>query len=179
MLFKNTIITLIILTTLCIGCKKNDDNDSTESNSASGVIKLSGEETSTFGTSLTVDKIIAEDASKTGTDKSVILFSKDIPLELINDDSDDINIENGFIIVAADFTEGGSTVANKAISMNILKDKQEHLYACVSPDLGEFSYCGDNFRIDFENKKVIFSNTTVYNTDNDAVLTMNGTISWK
>ncbi|WP_157491599.1 hypothetical protein [Maribacter thermophilus] len=162
---------------LVFGCGA-DDNTEEEvvSSEVQGNITLSGSETSELGTSLTVVNIEVANASLTGTDKSVILLSENISVvdnELVYEDD-----QNGFVIVAADFSTGGSADIDKSISMTIVKDGEEYRHACSSPYLNFFTACGDGFAIDFEGKSVTFDGTTVINTDDDTILTMDGTITW-
>lgn len=170
----------LYLISFCIGCSSGDDSDGSENqeNEVQGTIRLSGDETSEFGTSLTVGNIEVANVGLTGTDKSVVLLSENITVEnneLVFDESD----QNGFVLVASDFSTGGSPDTDKAISMNITADGQEFLYACSSPFRNFFIACGESFEVDFETKTVTFENTTVINTDNDIVLTMDGTITWQ
>ncbi|MBQ4915463.1 hypothetical protein J8L85_13495 [Maribacter sp. MMG018] len=162
---------------LIFGCGSDDSTEEeVVSNGAQGNITLSGDETSELGTSLTVANIEVANASLTGTDKSVILMSENISVvddEFVYDDD-----QNGFVIVAADFSTGGSADIDKSISMTIVKDGEEYRHACSSPYLNFFTACGDGFAIDFEGKSVTFDGTTVINTDDDTILTMDGTITW-
>ena len=152
-------------------CEKN------ENNMVQGTIQLSGEEALQLGTSLTVAYIEVANTSLTGTDKSVMLLSDNIRVEnneLVFDESK----QSGFVIVASDFSTDASLDTEKAISMNITRDGQEYLYACSSPFRNFFIACGESYVVDFEAETVTFENTTVINTDNDKVLTLDGSISW-
>lgn len=160
-----------------MACSSSDD-DKTLKNEVQGIIRLTGEETTETCTTLTVGNIEVGNAVLTGTDKSVVLLSENITVEndeLVFDESD----QNGFVIVAADFTTGGSPTIEKSISMNITSDGKEFLYACSSPFQNFFIACGDSYQVDFEAKTVVFENTTVVNTDNNIVLTLDGTITWE
>ncbi|MAU14999.1 MAG: hypothetical protein CMH46_05605 [Muricauda sp.] len=163
---------------LIFGCGSDDGvgQENGDDNQVSGTITLSGAETSELGTSLTVGNIEVANASLTGTDKSVILMSENISVvdnEFVYDDD-----QNGFVIVAADFSTGGSTDIDSSISMTIVKDGVEYRHACSSPYLNFFTACGDGFGIDFDAKSVTFDGTTVINTEDDTILTMDGTITW-
>ncbi|MBD0851916.1 hypothetical protein [Maribacter arenosus] len=163
---------------LIFGCGSDDgvDQENAGDNQVSGTITLSGVETSELGTSLTVGNIEVANTSLTGTDKSVILLSQNISVvdnELVYDD-----YQNGFVLVAADFSTGGSADIDKSISMTIVKDGEEYSHACSSPYLNFFTVCGDGFGIDFDAKSVTFDGTTVINTEDDTILTMDGTITW-
>lgn len=160
-----------------VNCSSDDSNEPEGSGEAQGTIQLSGEDTGVLGTSLTVANIAVANAALTGTDKSVILLSDNITVvdnELVYSDE-----QNGFVIVVADFSTGGSPNINKTISMTIVRNGEEYLHACSSPYQGFFTACGDGFQIDFEAKKVTFEDTTVINTDDDKILTMDGTITWE
>ena len=176
---KNNIKNLLYCSTLFLifGCGSDDGNEEgAASYQSRGNITLSGDETSELGTSLSVGNIEVANASLTGTDKSVILLSENISVvddELVYEDD-----QNGFVIVAADFSTGGSADIDKSISMTIVKDGEEYRHACSSPYLNFFTACGDGFAIDFEGKSVTFDGTTVINTDDDTILTMDGTITW-
>ncbi|MEO9892731.1 hypothetical protein [Aurantibacter sp.] len=162
---------------LIFGCGSDDSTEEEIiSNGAHGNITLSGDETSELGTSLSVVNIEVANASLTGTDKSVILLSENIAVvdnEFVYDDD-----QNGFVIVAADFSTGGSADIDSSISMTIIKDGVEYRHACSSPYLNFFTACGDGFGIDFDSKSVTFDSTTVINTEDDTILTMDGTITW-
>lgn len=161
-----------------INCGINDDNDSDDSTlKAQGNIQLSGDEASLLGNTLTVANIAVGNAALSGTDKSVILLSENITVknnQLVYEDN-----QNGFVIVAADFSTGGSTNIDKTISMTVVRNGVEYPHACASPDQGFFTACGDEFGVDFSAKRVVFDNTTVINTDNDVILTMDGVVTWE
>ncbi|WP_431174242.1 hypothetical protein [Flagellimonas flava] len=170
---------MLFLLLFGICCSSNDDveTDENQENTVQGTIRLTGDETSEFGTSLAVGNIEVANTVLTGTDKSVVLLSENITVEnneLVFDESD----LNGFVIVAADFTTGGSPDIEKTISMNITSDGEEFLYACSSPFRNFFIACGEGYQVDFEAKTVTFEGTTVINTENDIVLTMDGVITW-
>ena len=156
------------------GCGTDDGNEPENGtlNEVQGTIQLSGE-----GTSLTVGNIEVANVALSGTDKSAILLSENITVvdnEFIYESD-----QNGFVIVVADFSTGGSPDIDKTISMTIVRNGQEFRHACSSPYQNFLTDCGDGFGVDFESKRVIFENTTVINTDDDTILTMDGTITWK
>lgn len=178
---KYTIMLLLSCSMLFffVGCGTDDGNEPENGtlNEVQGTIQLSGEETSELGTSLTVGNIEVANVALSGTDKSVILLSENITVvdnEIIYE-----NDQNGFVIVAADFSTGGSPDIDKTISMTIVRNGQEFRHACSSPYQNFFTACGDGFGVNFETKQVIFENTTVINTDDDTILTMDGTITWE
>jgi len=176
----NQTLSLLFLLSLGIACSSNNDTetDKSEENEVQGTIRLTGDETTEFGTSLTVGNIVVGNPVLTGTDKSVVLLSENISVEN-NELSFDESEQNGFVIVATDFTTGGSPDIEKTISMNITSDGEEFLYACSSPFQNYFIACGDSYAVDFEAKTVTFENTTVINTENDIVLIMDGIITWE
>ena len=160
-------------------CQSDDENNqgNDASGKASGTIQLSGEETTELGTSLTVVNIEVGNAALTGTDKSVMLLSENITVqdnELVYSDD-----QNGFVIVVADFSTGGSPDIDKTISMVIVKNGQEFRHACSSPYQGFFTACGDGLGIDFNAKRVVFENSTVINTDDEKLLTLDGIVTWE
>lgn len=161
------------------GCSNDSGNGSDDdlSNKVQGTIALIGEETATLGTSLTVGNIEVANEVLSGTDKAVILLSDNISVvddQFVYDDD-----QNGFVIVAADFSTGGSPDVDKSISMVIVKNGQEFRHACTSPYQNFFTACGEGFEVDFEAHKAIFQGTTVINTDNDAILTLEGMVTWE
>lgn len=179
-MLKTPLFFLFVLSISIFANCASDDGDSPENEStgkASGTIQLSGEETSEFGNSLTVANIAVAQVGLTGTDKSVMLLSENIRVE--NNELVYTNDQNGFVIVAADFSTGGSPDIEKTISMTIVKDGEEFRHACSSPYQGFFTACGDGYSIDFNAKKVVFNGTTVINTDSDVVLTMDGIVTWE
>ncbi|VXB49326.1 conserved hypothetical protein [Maribacter litoralis] len=172
---KNLLCFSSLLLIFCCGTE-NDMQDIVPINETTGTIILSGVETSELGTALSIGNIEVANTALTGTDKSVILLSDNISVsdnEFVYDDD-----QNGFVIVAADFSAGGSTSVEKTISMTIVKNGVEYRHACSTPNLNIFTDCGENFRIDFDGNTVIFDNTTVINTDNDSILTLDGTVTW-
>ncbi len=176
--YKTGILPYCAILLMIFSCSDNNGNGSDDdfSNEVQGTITLSGEETSELGTSLTIGNIEIANATLTGTDKSVILLSENISVvddELVYDDD-----QNGFVIVGADFSTGGSSDIDKSISMVIVKNGDEFRHACASPNQNFFTACGDGFGIDFETKEVTFQNTTVINTEDDAILILDGTITW-
>lgn len=177
---KKKVKNLLYCSTLLLiaGCGSDDGaaQENGGDNQVSGTITLSGAETSELGTSLTVVNIEVANASLTGTDKSVILLSEHI--SVVNDELVYGDDQNGFVIVAADFSTGGSPSIDKSISMTIVKNGVEYRHACSSPYQNFFTACGDGFGIDFDGKSVTFDGTTVINTEDDTILTMDGTINW-
>ena len=164
---------------LVFSCSSGDGNLSEEGNQkeVQGTIRLSGEETSELGETLKVGNIEVANATLSGTDKSIILLSENITVvdnEFVYSDD-----QNGFVIVAADFSTGGSPDVDKTVSMTIVRNGEEFRHACTSPYLSFFTDCGEGFAVDFEGKKVTFENTTVINTEDEAILTLDGTVTWE
>lgn len=177
MKFKTMYYLLSAMFFLLFSCDNNneDDNEDTQT-TAQGTIRLSGNETQVLGTSLTVGNLEVGNVALSGTNKSVILMSENIAVvdnELVYE-----NDQNGFVIVAADFSTGGSPNIDKSISMTIVKDGEEYRHACTSPYQNFFIACGDGYEVDFEAKTITLEETTVINTDTNVILTLDGTITW-
>ena len=177
MKFKTMYCLLSAMFFLLFSCDNNneDDNEDTQT-TAQGTIRLSGNETQVLGTSLTVGNLEVGNVALSGTNKSVILMSENIAVvdnELVYE-----NDQNGFVIVAADFSTGGSPNIDKSISMTIVKDGEEYRHACTSPYQNFFIACGDGYEVDFEAKTITLEETTVINTDTNVILTLDGTITW-
>lgn len=162
---------ILLITSILFNC--SSDNSDNKSYDVKGTITLSGEEATELGGSLEVGNII-EGAAQTGTSHSVTLLDKNV-----NTQGGEINPTdplNTFIIVTAQFENNSS--ATKTISMAINVNGKEYKYACISPNTGTFTGCGNNFEVNQTEKKVIFNNTTVINTVNDKILTLNGVVTW-
>ncbi len=177
MKFKTMYCLLSAMFFLLFSCDNNneDDNEDTQT-TVQGTIRLSGNETQVLGTSLTVGNLEVGNVALSGTNKSVILMSENIAVvdnELVYE-----NDQNGFVIVAADFSTGGSPNIDKSISMTIVKDGEEYRHACTSPYQNFFIACGDGYEVDFEAKTITLEETTVINTDTNVILTLDGTITW-
>ncbi|PQV46027.1 hypothetical protein CLV33_11178 [Jejuia pallidilutea] len=168
---------LLILTLLCLVNCSNDDEKNSESNDVSGTIQLSGEDTATIGTTLTVGNINLDGLATTGTTKSVTLSDENT--SIIGGEVESTNFSNAFIIVASEFTFEDNTSAQKVISMTIVSNSTEFRYGCLTPSNSSgFIDCGVGLKVDKEKKEVIFQDTTVENTETGAILTMNGTVTW-
>ena len=65
------------------------------------------------------------------------------------------------------------------ISMTILSDGVEFLYACSTP-ASTFGDCGglDSIELDILSGTVTLNDTTVFNVDSGTVLTLDGTVTW-
>ena len=61
--------------------------------------------------------------------------------------------------------------------MGIAIDLTVRSYACTTGGV-IFIDCGAGFDFDVEKKTVTFTDTTVINTDNDSILTLNGVVQW-
>lgn len=177
MKFKTMYYLLSAMFFLLFSCDNNNEDDNEDTlTTAQGTIRLSGNETQVLGTSLTVGNLEVGNVALSGTNKSVILMSENIAVvdnELVYE-----NDQNGFVIVAADFSTGGSPNIDKSISMTIVKDGEEYRHACTSPYQNFFIACGDGYEVDFEAKTITLEETTVINTDTNVILTLDGTITW-
>lgn len=177
MKFKTMYCLLSAMFFLLFSCDNNNEDDNEDTlTTAQGTIRLSGNETQVLGTNLTVGNLEVGNVALSGTNKSVILMSENIAVvdnELVYE-----NDQNGFVIVAADFSTGGSPNIDKSISMTIVKDGEEYRHACTSPYQNFFIACGDGYEVDFEAKTITLEETTVINTDTNVILTLDGTITW-
>jgi hypothetical protein len=173
---KLNALKIILIALLIVGCSSSDD--SSGSNSVFGTIQLSGSDTSSIGTSLTVGNIDEDALDTTGTSSSVVLSDENTTF--VNGEPNVGNFLNAFIIVAAEFTVGDGSDAQKAISMTILKDGEEFSYVCSTPatSSADNTDCGTGFSVDKSAKRIVFNDTTVINVDSGAILTMNGTIDY-
>jgi len=163
-----------------ISCNEDDSgtgmDDETNSKNVTGTIRLSGEETSIFGTTLEVGNIAVNRLDLIPAPMSVALLPENTT---ITDDSvifEDPN--NGFNIAATDLT---SENLGKAIGMVIAKDSIQYAFFCDSPvtDGTGAIECGENYRIDFIEQQVIFDNTTVINVESRKTLVLDGIVSWE
>ena len=143
-----------------------------------GTIELSGDETSDVGTELVVGHIAVGRADLTGTEKSVILTDENTPIT--EEGPEPKNLDKGFVLIGGDdLNAGGTTSAEKDISMVIFIDGEEYRFGCSVPSGGNFIDCGADYNIDFDKKEMVFNETTVVNTETKVTLTMNGTITWE
>jgi hypothetical protein len=177
--FKHYFSILSIVLFSFIACSSSS-NGSDGSNDANGTITLSGEDTSIFGTSLTVAKAV-EGAYTTGTSKSVTLVHKNIDIDSYGEITPTAaSFNEGFIIVVSQFESEDNAAVEKTISMIILNNGEEYRYVCTS-DFGGGSDvydCGEDFLVNQTINEIIFSNTTVQNTESNTILTLNGTVSY-
>ncbi|WP_339918420.1 hypothetical protein [Yeosuana marina] len=161
---------------LVVGCS-NGGASTTNSNNAKGTIHLTGDDTLNVGTTLIVGDIAEGRADLTGTEDSIIIVDEGTTIS--NDPAhfppgDPRNVEvfnrsdpdNGFVIVIKD----------GAVSISIVVQGILYTHACDS-EFNVFTNCGSLDLILNENK-VIFTDTTVENTDTGAILTLNGTVTW-
>ena len=143
-----------------------------------GTIELSGDETSDVGTELVVGHIAVGRADLTGTEKSVILTDENTPIT--EEGPEPKNLDKGFVLIGGDdLNAGGTTSAEKDISMVIFINGEEYRFGCSVPSGGNFIDCGADYNIDFDKKEMVFNETTVVNTETKVTLTMNGTITWE
>ena len=152
-------------TMIMIGCSTESNNEAENGNNASGIIRLSGEDTSAVGTELEVGDIDYGRVDLTGLEDSIIIVHKGVT---ISEESivDAFDSENGFVIVAGE----------QVISMTIVTDGVQRQYACDST-FGTFTDCND-ISINEDSNEAVFTNTTVQNVETGSILTMNGTLRW-
>ncbi|SIS99055.1 hypothetical protein SAMN05421766_106135 [Zobellia uliginosa] len=168
---------LLLGLSLTVACSSNSEEaDETNTPTTYGTIQLSGEETGKIGSSLQVGHIAIGRSDLTGHAKTVILTDNNTKIDKNGPVPSDL--KNNFIIIGLDLGEASTSSASRSLSMNITVDGTEYKHACASPNFGSFMDCGSDYRIDFDKKEVLFSETTVINTKTDAVLTMNGTVKW-
>lgn len=172
----NPLKTVLILSLFILSC--SSDDDSSQSNTVYGIIQLSGPDTSSVGTSLTVGNVSANALGSTGTSSSVILVDENTEIE--NGVPNPSDFSNVFVIVAAEFTNADNAAVNKSISMTIVKNGDEYRYVCSTPAINaaDDTDCGTGFSVNKVTKIVEFDNTTVINTESGTILTMNGTINY-
>ncbi|MFC4094635.1 hypothetical protein [Euzebyella saccharophila] len=161
------------------GSEQNENPDSDEDGNAEDQgnrIELSGDETSKVGNELVVGHIAVGLTQVTGNERTVIL--SDVHTPIGEDGPEPQDVENNFIIVCLDLGDQATEQADRALSINISVDGNDYKYACASPAAGTFIECGDDFSIDFEEKEIVFIETTVVNTDNNNMITLSGTVKW-
>ncbi len=171
------IVYALLLLTSLTSCNK--DNDAVnETNNAQGIIELVGEDTQVVGTELEVGDIAYGREDLTGLEESVIIVSKgaaisqETPTISPNDPDyaesiiDFPDEKNGFVIVAGE----------QLVSIVIITNGVETRYVCDS--IFETSISCGSVSIDKDDKRVVFTNTTVRNTETGTVLTMNGSLKW-
>ena len=173
---------LLVFTLSITGCgggggNNNNDNSTNTSGNASGVITLSGDDTSIVGTQLDTGYVGSSLAAEfqpdyiTIVDKasSVTFTPPNVLIPNIADPS------NGFVMVIMDDSPGSGI---KGISMSIIVGGTKLDYACTTP-VATYIECGINsIDLDIANKTVIFDNATVTNTDTGTILTIDGTLTW-
>ncbi|WP_289040884.1 hypothetical protein [uncultured Zobellia sp.] len=157
---------------------QEEEEEEEETTNNFGTIELSGDETSDVGTELVVGHIAVGRADLTGTEKSVILTDENTPIT--EEGPEPKNLDKGFVLIGGDdLNAGGTTSAEKDISMVIFIDGEEYRFGCSVPSSGNFIDCGADYNIDFDKKEMVFNETTVVNTETKVTLTMNGTITWE
>ncbi len=155
-----------------------EEEEEEETTNNFGTIELSGDETSDVGTELVVGHIAVGRADLTGTEKSVILTDENTPIT--EEGPEPKNLDKGFVLIGGDdLNAGGTTSAEKDISMVIFINGEEYRFGCSVPSSGNFIDCGADYNIDFDKKEMVFNETTVVNTETKVTLTMNGTITWE
>ena len=155
-----------------------EEEEEEETTNNFGTIELSGDETSDVGTELVVGHIAVGRADLTGTEKSVILTDENTPIT--EEGPEPKNLDKGFVLIGGDdLNAGGTTSAEKDISMVIFINGEEYRFGCSVPSGGNFIDCGADYNIDFDKKEMVFNETTVVNTETKVTLTMNGTITWE
>ncbi|CAM4191259.1 hypothetical protein ZORO111903_06295 [Zobellia roscoffensis] len=150
--------------------KKNDQ-------SISGEIVLSGKETTNLGTSLKIGNLAIGRSNHRVKGKTIILTDSHTK---INENGPIPNDhQNNFIIIGLDIEGPTRHNTSRSLTMNITVDGIEYKHTCTPPDFSTYKNYSSDFEIDFDKKEIVFTETNITNTVTDAVLTMNGTITWK
>ena len=143
----------------------------------SGVVTLSGDDTSEVGTTLDTGFVGTHLKTENQPDYIVIVDRESI----VSSSGTDILIPentdpaNGFVMVVTDDTaDSGLT----SISMTIVVNEVEFSYACTSP-VSTFVECGSgSISLDIANGTVDFDNVDVINVDSNSILVIDGSLSW-
>ena len=176
------IFAILLLTISISGCGGGGGGEGESSNnntagSTSGVITLSGDDTTIVGTQLDTGNISSSLAAELQPDYIVIVDQASSvtftpPNILVPNIAD---FKNGFVLVVTDDSPGSGT---KGISMSITVSGTKLDYACSSP-VTVFIECGINsIVLDITNKTETFDNAAVINTDTGTILTLDGTLTW-
>ncbi|WP_339713311.1 hypothetical protein [uncultured Kriegella sp.] len=171
----------LLLCLVSISCS-NDDNHDTETPSKTGgegTIQLSGPDTTDVGTTLTVGDVAYGRDDLTGIEESIVVVNKGATISEERATGGPANPENLSSIITDDKDNGFVIVVGAgAVSMAILIDGTPYRYGCISEgSTTAFSNC-ESFDFDIPGKKMVFSNTTVKNTDTGSLLTLDGTVTW-
>ncbi|WP_276165876.1 hypothetical protein [Zobellia alginiliquefaciens] len=142
-----------------------------------GEIVLSGKETKNLGTTLKVGNLAIGRSNRKVKGKTIILTDRHTK---INENGPIPNDRpNNFIIIGLDIEASKICNASRSLSMNITVDGMEYKHSRTPANYKAYTNCSSDFKIDFTNKKITFIETKITNTKTDAVLTINGTITWK
>lgn len=172
-----TTLVLILSITSCGGGGGGNNNSTNTSGNASGVITLSGDDTSIVGTQLDTGYVGSSLAAELQPDYIIIVDKASsvtfTPPNVLTPNIADPS--NGFVMVIMDDSPGSGT---KGISMSIIVEGTKLDYACTTP-VATFIECGINsIDLDIANKTVNFDNATVINADTGTILTIDGTLTW-
>ncbi len=181
------LITLIFTLTACGGSGDGDEDPSGDGSyvgggdsNATGGFDLSGDDTAVYGTYLEAGAVGAALAdSATGQPDYIIIVDegKTVTDSMLFEFDDAEEALDGFVMVVSDASTETSDL--KFISMTILKDGVEFLYACSTP-VTTSGDCGglDSIELDILSGTVTLNDTTVFNQDSGTVLTLDGTVTW-
>lgn len=168
----------LLLTTTIIGCGGGSgSSNGGNSGATSGVITLSGDDTTLVGAQLDTGNVGSSLAADSQPDYIVIVDQASSVTftepNILTPNLSDPN--NGFVLVVTDDAAGSDI---KGISMSIFKGGSKFDYACTTP-ISTFINCGtDSIDLNITNKTVTFNDANVLNTDTDSVLTLDGTLTW-
>jgi len=161
----------------CGGGGSTPTGTSGKAGATSGVITLSGDDTSIVGMQLDTGVVGSSLASGLQPDyiiivdqaSSVTFTEPNILTPKLDDPS------NGFVLVVTDDSAGSGIMG---ISMSILVGGTKLDYVCTNPG-ATFIDCGTgSITLNIPNKTVTFVNTTTENKDTGAILILDGTLTW-
>lgn len=171
----------LLLSSWLAGCggggSSNDGGD--ESGGAQGVIVMSGDDTSVFGTQLTIGSARSQAATSMNAEHVVMVdenSSITTEMGLLLPEPGDMN--NAFIVIVLRDT-GPQT--GHGISMTIVHNGAQYMYTCVEHLLAddEANECGAGaIDLDVENRSLELDNARVLDEDTGSELILNGTVYW-
>ena len=178
--FQNHLV-IILLCLISVSCNHDDNEVETPSKTrGEGTILLSGDDTTVVGKTLIVGDVVYGRDDLTGIKESIAIVNKGAKISEERATGGPANPENLSSIITDDKDNGFVIVVGAgAVSMAILVDGTPYRYGCISDgSTTTFSNC-DLFDFDISEKKMIFSDTAVKNTETGALLTLDGTVTWE
>ncbi len=178
------LLAILLFTLSIVGCGGGssnsnnpvDTNENTSGNTT-GILTLSGDDTTIVGTQLDTGYVGTSLAAELQPDYIAIVDQASsvtfTPPNLLTPNIADPN--NGFVMVVMDDSPRSGI---KGISMSIIVQGSKLDYACTTP-VATFIECGTNsIALDIPNKIITFDNATVINTDTNTILTIDGSLTW-